>query len=377
MANQRDYYEVLGVNKQASHDEIKKSYRKLAIRYHPDKNQNNSEAEYKFKEATEAYEVLGNEEKRKLYDNYGFDGVNASFQASGGHDFSNIFREFGDIFGNSGGSGFSFESFFGSSFGTKGGRSSQISTDINVIMRLSLEEVIFGVEKSFKYERKVKCTSCKGTKSISGKSPKVCSHCGGSGQTHSKAFGGFFAFASPCQYCGGEGTKVSDPCRTCHGKGLLIKKPTIKVKIPKGIQEGKILTLHKQGNESFDTPTGAININIEIRSHRYYVRDNNHLITVIPIDFITATVGGKIVLRHITNEEVVITIPENTMQGTVITVPKKGIMNEQGNVGNLKVQIEVQGINKITKKTKMLLQEIKNEIGDDLKVNPIEHHHYD
>lgn len=380
MAQKRDYYEVLGVGKQATHDEIKKAYRKLAIKYHPDKNQDNAEAERFFKEATEAYEVLGNTEKKKIYDTYGFEGVNASFQSSGGHDFSSIFREFGDIFGNSG-SSFNFENLFSGFGGSRGGRGStrgghkESTSNINVIMRLSLEEIITGVEKSFKYERYVKCSNCKGNRTTSSKNATKCSYCNGTGQTQSRAFGGFFAFATTCQQCGGEGVLITDPCRTCHGKGIIIKRPTIKVKIPKGVHEGHVLTLKQQGHE-FIEGTGDIQIQIEIRPHRYYVRDFNDLITVLPIDFVTSSTGGIVILKSITGEEVKITIPNNTKTGTVITVAKKGIEDEKGRVGNLRIQVEVNELPKLSPKMKELLLVIKKEMGDQIKVNPIEHHHY-
>lgn len=375
MAQQRDYYEVLGVSKSAGHDEIKKAYRKLAIKYHPDKNQGNESAESKFKEATEAYEVLGDGEKRKLYDNYGFEGVNASFQSSGGHDFSSIFREFGDIFG--GGGGFSFESIFGGSSAGRGQSTSRRhDPNINMIMRITLEDVIFGAEKNFKYDRYVLCNTCNGTRSKSGASPKTCSTCGGSGQTQSRALGGFFAIASPCRACRGEGEMLRDPCGACRGNGIVEKRQTLKVKIPKGIKDRHTLTLGKQGHHFPNASVGNIYISVEVRPDKYYVRSNNDLVTVLPVDFVTAITGGTVLLQSITKETIEIEIPDNTSNDTVITIPKKGITDEQGHVGNLKVQVEIVEVQKLSKKAKALLQEVKNEIGDKHKVSAIEHNHF-
>lgn len=383
MAQQRDYYEVLGVSKSASPEEIKKAYRKLAIHYHPDKNQNNPEAEQKFKEATEAYEVLGDVEKRKLYDTYGHEGVNASFQSAGGHDFSSIFREFSDIFG---GSGFSFESIFGgasggfstggfSTRGSRGGGRGQ-QQHINVVMRLELEEIITGTEKSFKYDRHVLCPTCNGSRSASGKKPESCSACGGTGQTQSRAFGGFFSFASPCNSCKGEGMMVSDPCKSCQGKGMTEKRQTIKVKIPKGVKDGHTLTLSGQGHHFPEKQAGNLYITIEIRPHKYYIRSGNDLITVVPVDFVTATTGGTVVLESITREDIEIPVKPNTESDTVITIPNKGVTDEYGARGNLRVQFEVVGVPRLSRKARMLLDQIKEDIGDKKKTKPIEHHHY-
>ena len=377
MPQQRDYYEVLGVGKQATADEIKKAYRKKAIKYHPDKNQGDEQAESLFKEATEAYEVLSNQEKRQIYDTYGFDGVNASFQSSGGHDFNSIFREFGDIFSafGSGGSSFGgFESIFGNSGQSRTSRRAT-QADINVVMRLSLEEVILGTEKSFKYERYVLCNNCDGTKSESKTPPKTCSGCGGTGQSKSNAFGGFFSFATTCNRCGGEGVTIENVCRTCNGQGIVAKKPTIKVTIPKGVHDRHTLTLKGQGHKLAERQ-GNMNITIEILPDKYYVRDYNDLITVLPIDFVTAAVGGNVVLKNILKETITITIPDNTHSGSIITVKNKGVTDDRGNVGDLKVTVEVVGVPRLSRKSKDLLKQLKQEIGDENNVSPLAHNHY-
>lgn len=376
----RDYYEVLGVAKSASADEIKKAYRKLAVKYHPDKNQGDAAAEQSFKEATEAYEVLGNEQKRKAYDAYGFQGVNGG--AAGGHDYSSVFREFSDIFGSGfesmfrggGGGG----SIFDAIFGMGGGSDRHYRTekrDVRIVMRITLEEAITGTEKKFSYEKYSTCETCGGTGSQD-KQMQVCPHCGGSGEMQGGSMGGFFSFRSTCQYCGGTGKIIRNRCKACAGQGLTVKKQTVKVRIPKGSNTNETLFLKGMGH-TVSGQTGDVIITLQVRQHETYLRDRNHLITYIPLDFITALTGGTLRFRCITGEEISVKIPAGTTDEKTIRLPKKGIVSEKGGTGDLIVVVRLQNLKSLTPEAKQLIKDLKQEIGDNQEVEPLAHHHYD
>ena len=360
MSQKRDYYEVLGIDRNASESEIKKAYRKLAIKYHPDKNQGNVKAEALFKEATEAYEILSNPEKRNIYNQYGHEGVNASFQGREGHDFSSIFREFGDIFGNFGGFE-GFESFF--SGGHRSSRqSSQGKLDIHYILNLSLEDSIHGTEKKISYERAVSCSNCKGT-GASGGSPSYqqCPACRGRGNTQS-SLGSFFSFSSTCAQCGGEGQILKNPCHSCHGKKLLSKKTIVKIRIPKGVAENHTLQMSDLGHES-QGKTGKILMTIKIVPHNYYVREHNNLIVQVPIDFITATLGGEVFFDCITGKKVTVKVPAGTKDEEYVTLSRQGVEPESGYMGDLIVVFRISPLKKVNKRAVELLKEVQKELS--------------
>ncbi len=243
----RDYYEVLGVPKAAAKDDIKKAYRKLAIQYHPDKNPGNKEAEERFKEATEAYEVLSDDKKRQTYDQFGFAGVEGMAGPGGqAHDFSSVFRDFEDIFG--GDFGGIFSSFFGSGSGRRrsGPASAQRGADLRYNLEIRFEEAVFGTKVEIAFNRNTTCGTCNGTGAESGSGKKVCPTCGGTGQVRRSS--GFFSIATPCSSCNGEGYIIEHPCRECGGTGLLQKKQKIKVTIPPGIESGKRINIPGQGD---------------------------------------------------------------------------------------------------------------------------------
>ncbi len=376
--DKRDYYEVLGVAKNASGDEIKKSYRKLAIKYHPDKNQGNAEAEQHFKEATEAYEVLSNAQKRQLYDQYGHQGVDGA--ASGAHDYSSVFREFSDIFGSGfegffsgGGSGSIFDSIFGMG-GSRQGRVLD-KRDIRVVMRIKLEEAIQGTEKRFSYEKYTSCESCGGSGSQDNSMVR-CRHCNGTGEMQSGGLDGFFSFRSTCQYCGGSGTVIKNRCRTCRGEGVVVQKQTVKVKIPKGSNSNEVLMLKGMGH-AMNGRVGDVVITLQVNPHHLYLRDNNHLVAYLPIDFITAMVGGTVRFTAITGETLSVKIPPNTDNEKTIRLSRKGISSESGLTGDMIVVVKVQSPRGLSRKSQQLIKEIKQDMGDDIAVTPIEHHQYD
>lgn len=374
----RDYYEVLGIAQNASDSEIKKAYRKLAVKYHPDKNQGNADAEQHFKEATEAYEVLSNAQKRQLYDQYGHQGVDGA--TSGAHDYSSVFREFSDIFGSG------FESFFSSSgsgsifdsiFGTGRSGNSRVldKRDIRVVMRISLEEAIQGTEKRFSYDKYTSCESCSGSGSQDN-SMVSCRHCNGTGEVQSGGLGGFFSFRSTCQYCGGNGTVIKNRCKACRGEGVVVKKQTVKVKIPKGSNSNEVLALKSMGH-SIQSRIGDVVITLQVTPHHLYLRDHNHLIVYLPIDFITAMVGGTMRFTAITGETLSVKIPPHTNNEKTIRLSRKGINSEKGLTGDMIVVVKVQSPHSLSRKSQQLIKEIKQDIGDNLATAPIEHHQYD
>ncbi len=378
-ASKRDYYEVLGVSTNANDSEIKKAYRKLAVKYHPDKNQGNTEAEQSFKEATEAYEVLSNAQKRQMYDQYGHQGVDGA--ASSGHDYSSVFREFSDIFGSgfesffsSGGSGSIFDTIFGTG---RSGRNERVldKRDIRVAMRISLEESIQGTEKRFSYEKYISCESCNGSGSQDN-SMASCRHCGGTGEMQGGGLGGFFAFRSTCQYCGGSGTIIRNRCRTCRGEGVLTKKQTVKVKVPKNSNSNEVLALKNMGH-SINNRVGDVVITLQVAPHHLYLRDHNHLIVYIPVDCITAMVGGTVRFTSITGELISVKIPPNTDNEKTIRLSRKGISSERSLTGDMIVVVKVQNPRTLSRKAQQLIKEIKQDMGDNLTVTPIEHHQYD
>ncbi|MEJ2665030.1 MAG: DnaJ domain-containing protein [Spirochaetia bacterium] len=237
----RDYYEVLGVQRTATKDEIKKAYRKLAIQYHPDRNPGNKDAEEKFKEATEAYEILADDKKRQTYDQFGFAGIEG--MGSGAHDFSSVFRDFEDIFGDFSGI---FDSFFGG--GTRRRSSSRSNrmrgADLRFDLEIDFQEAVFGTTKEISYQRNDTCSSCNGSGAEGGSGKTMCPSCGGSGQVRRSS--GFFSIASTCPSCRGEGYIIKNPCRVCNGNGLVKKKRVIKVTIPQGIENGRRIHIPNQ-----------------------------------------------------------------------------------------------------------------------------------
>ncbi len=316
----RDYYEVLGVEKSASADEIKRAYRKLAKQYHPDLNPDNKEAEEKFKEVSEAYEILSDDQKRANYDRFGHEGANAGgfggFGGAGGFGGMD-FDDLGDIFG----------SFFG------GGRSQQRrngprkGSDIEVDEVISFEEAAFGVEKEISYSRIEDCRDCHGSGAKSGTTPETCSTCGGSGQVKSvqRTPFGQFATTRPCSACGGSGKIIKAPCPTCDGKGKVRKKTKTKVNIPAGIDNGQTISMQGSGNVgSKGGPSGDLFVTIHVRPHPIFERRGTDVLCSIPITFVQAALGADIDVPTL-HGKVKMTVPEGTQPNTEFRLRNKGI----------------------------------------------------
>jgi molecular chaperone DnaJ len=279
----RDYYEVLGVNKNASKDDIKKAYRKLAIQFHPDKNPGNKEAEEKFKEATEAYEILGDEQKKSAYDQFGFAGVDGM---AGQGDFSQTFRGFEDIFGDFSGI---FDTFFGGGRRSQGHGGARQGANLRYDIEIPFKDAVFGTKVEIQYTRNDACPACKG---VGGSGKKVCPTCQGSGQVrHSQ---GFFSVASPCHSCHGEGYIIEQPCKECGGAGTQRKRQKIMVTIPAGVENGKRVVIPHQGDAGGGGPAGDLYVFIRVKPHEFFERQDLDLYCAVPISITQAALGAEI-----------------------------------------------------------------------------------
>lgn len=343
MAEKRDYYEVLGVSKTATPEEIKKAYRKKAIEFHPDKNPGNKEAEEKFKEAAEAYEVLSNPEKRSRYDQFGHAGMGgaASGGFGGGMSMEDIFSQFGDIFGGHFG-GFGF-----GGFGSGSGRTHKHvnrGTDLRVKVKLSLKEISTGVEKKIKVKKYVSCKACNGTGAENGTAYSTCTTCNGSGVVTrvQQTFLGAMQSTSTCPTCGGEGKIITKKCAACNGEGILKEDEIITINIPAGVMEGMQLSMSGKGNAArHGGVNGDLLILIEEEPHPDLLRDENDLIYNALIDFPTAALGGTLEIPTI-DGKVKVKIEAGTQPGKVLRLRGKGLpsVNRYG-VGDLLVNLSV------------------------------------
>ena len=326
MADKRDYYEVLGVSKGATDDEIKKAYRKLAKKYHPDLNKNNPEAAEKFKEAGEAYEILSDKEKRSRYDQFGFAGVDPQYGGGqGGAGFGGFDMDLGDIFG----------SFFGGGFG--GSRQSRANAprqgeSVRRTVVLTFEEAAFGCEKEISIDRVEKCTECGGTGAEKGYTPETCPTCHGTGtvQQNQRTPFGTFSSSAPCSNCHGTGKIIKKPCKKCHGTGTQRRTRTLKVSIPAGIDDGQSVALRGQGGAGVNGgPAGDVIVTVSIRPHPLFQRDGYDVWCEVPISYAQACLGENLVVPTI-DGKVEYTVPAGTQPGTVFRMRGKGIQIVNG-----------------------------------------------
>ncbi len=363
MSKKRDYYEVLGVSKTASEDEIKKAYRQKAIQYHPDKNPDDKEAEEKFKEAAEAYEVLSNDEKRQRYDQFGHAGVNGAAGGGFGGSMSmeDIFAQFGDIFGGFGGfSGFSGFGGFGG-----GGRGTRVrkGSDLRVKVKLSLAEIATGVEKKIKVKKNVACQHCNATGAAQGSEPVTCSTCNGSGRVTrvQNTILGQMQTQSECPTCHGEGKNIKDKCTHCNGNGVIQADEIINISIPAGVMEGMQLSISGKGNAP---RRGGVNgdllVLIEEKKHPELIRDENDLIYNLLISVPTATLGGSVEVPTV-DGKVKVNIASGTQPGKVLRLRGKGLpsVNRYG-TGDLLVNVGVYIPEKLNKEEKEILEKLKD-----------------
>lgn len=359
----RDYYEILGISRNASIDEIKSAYRKLALKYHPDRNPNNKEAEEKFKEATEAYEVLSDPEKRRRYDQYGHSGLRSGMDYHTYTTIDDIFSAFSDIFGGFGGS--IFDDFFGTRSTRRSSRQQPIGergSDLKIRLALSLEEIATGVEKTIKIKKYIQCESCKGTGARKGSGYQTCPTCNGAGeiQQTSRSFFGQFISISTCPTCHGSGQLIADKCEVCSGQGRIQGEESININIPPGVEDGNYISLRGKGNAGINGGNaGDLIVVIEQKPHTEFIREGDDIYYQLVLSFPEAVFGAKVEVPTLYGKET-IKIEPGTQPGTRITLPQKGIphLNQYGK-GNHIIVVNIYVPSHINSKEKQLLKELQ------------------
>lgn len=352
MAAKRDFYEVLGVPKNASEEELKKAYRKLAMKYHPDRNPDSKEAEEKFKQAKEAYEILSDDNKRAAYDRYGHAGVdpNAAGMGAGGAGFGDAFGDiFGEIFGG----------------GRRGGGGPQVyrGADLKYSMEITLEQAANGFDTEIRVPSWENCEVCKGSGAKPGTSPKTCRTCGGSGAVRMQQ--GFFSVQQTCPTCHGNGKEITDPCVSCDGVGRTRKNKTLQVKIPAGIDDGMRIRSSGNGEPGINGgPSGDLFVEIHLKEHKIFQRENDDLHCELTIPFTTAALGGDIQVPTL-NGKAEITIPEGTQSGKTFRLRGKGIKGVRSAYpGDLYCHVVVETPVKLSEEQKNLLRQFEASLGE-------------
>ncbi|AEF03823.1 MULTISPECIES: molecular chaperone DnaJ [Alteromonas] len=351
--SKRDYYEVLGVDKGAGEREIKKAYKKLAMKYHPDRTQGDKALEVKFKEIQEAYEVLNDAQKRAAYDQYGHAGVDPNRGGAGfggGGDFGDIFGDvFGDIFGGG---------------GARGGRQSRArqGSDLRYNLELSLEEAVRGKSVDIRVPTLVECEVCDGSGAKKGSTPKTCPTCHGNGQVQMRQ--GFFAVQQTCPTCSGKGKIIEDPCNSCHGHGRKEKTKTLNVKIPSGVDTGDRIRLSGEGEAGENgAPAGDLYVQVHVRDHKIFQRDGNNLYCEVPLSFTTAALGGELEVPTL-DGKVKLKISPETQTGRMFRLRGKGVKSvRSGAVGDLMCKVVVETPVSLSSRQKELLQELEESMG--------------
>lgn len=358
----RDYYEVLGVAKNADEGELKKAYRRLAMKYHPDRNPDSKEAEDKFKEVKEAYEILTDANKRAAYDRYGHAGVDPNAggfgggAGPGGASFSDIFGDvFGDIFG-------------GGRAG--GGAHSNRGSDLRYNLELSLEEAVRGTTKEIRIPTQVECSTCHGSGAKKGTQPVKCGTCNGAGAVRIQQ--GFFALQQTCPVCHGRGTVIKDPCGDCHGDGRIEKTKTLSVKIPAGVDNGDRIRLAGEGEAGNQGgAAGDLYVQMSIRNHPIFTRDGNDLYCEVPISFSTAALGGELEVPTL-DGKVKLKVPEETQTGKLFRLRGKGVTSVRGGgLGDMLCRVVIETPVNLTKEQRELLAQLEGSMsGDSSKYSP-------
>jgi molecular chaperone DnaJ len=363
----RDYYEVLGVEKGASKDQIKTAYRKLAMQYHPDRNKSPG-AEEKFKEISEAYAVLSDDAKRAQYDRFGHEGIQGRYSSEDifrSANFDEILRDLGFGFGGFGG-GSIFDMFFGNMTGS--GRGARRGADLRYDLDITLEQVATGLTTEIEIPRTERCPVCKGTGAKPGSQPRICTECGGRGQVQRINSSGFAQFVriETCRVCNGKGEVLDNPCRDCKGNGTVQKTRKISVKIPAGIENESSLRLRAEGDAGeMGTPAGDLYVVCHVLPHKIFKREDSDLRISAQIDFPSAALGSTIQVPTIDGKMAEVTVPAGTQSGTVLKLKGKGLPNLGGaNKGNMLISIEATVPTKLTDKQKELLRQFK-QIDDE------------
>jgi molecular chaperone DnaJ len=354
--SKRDYYDVLGVSKNASEAELKKAYRRAAQKHHPDRNPDDKQAEESFKECKEAWEVLSDSQKRAAYDQFGHAGVDPSMGGGagpGGAGFGGGFNDiFGDVFGD----------IFG---GGRGGGGQRVyrGSDLRYNLDLSLEDAVAGTEVKIRIPTQVSCTECNGSGARKGSSPTQCTTCGGRGQVRMQQ--GFFSVQQTCPHCRGSGSIITDPCHKCHGKGRVSEHKTLSVKVPAGVDTGDRIRLAGEGEAGESGgPPGDLYVQIQVKEHPIFVREENHLYCEVPISFTTAALGGELEVPTLKGR-VNLKIPAETQTGRMFRMRGKGVKPVRGGaVGDLICKVKVETPVNLTRKQKDLLREFTGHMDE-------------
>lgn len=361
-AKKRDYYEVLGVSKSASADELKKAYRQCAMKFHPDRNPDNPEAEVKFKEAGEAYEVLSDANKRKVYDQYGHAGLEGqSYRPS-----EDVFVQFQDL----------FSEFFGAGFGGGGGpqrrgggggrgaKRAQQGRDVRTSVQVSLREAVFGSKRDVSVVFPTACGECEGSGAEKGSQPIACPTCRGRGQVSHGGMG--FMVAMPCGDCNGSGHVIGKPCKECRGRGEVRTEKKVKVAIPAGIDHGQAVRVQGHGEGGVHGgPSGDLLVLVDVQPDERFERHEHNLVTDVPVSFVTAALGGEVNLTNLDDQPVTLSIPAGTQPGSTVTVRGAGVPHVRGNGrGNLIGVVRVEVPTRLTSKQKSLLQDFARSLEE-------------
>jgi molecular chaperone DnaJ len=360
MPTTRDYYDILGVAKSADLEEIKRSYRRLAMKYHPDRNPGDAEAEAKFKEAAEAYEILSDPAKKQRYDQYGHEGVRGGGTAA--HDFSrmnaeDIFSMFSDL----------FEGFGGMPGGGRGGRGRQQVArgyDLETDVHISLEEVLTGCDRDVEFDRLDVCEKCTGTGAKPGSKPIKCSTCGGQGRVQQSGLGGMFRMVVACPDCRGSGQIIKDHCDACRGRGRVPKKRKLSVKIPAGIQDGQAIRVQGEGeppppeiSPKGDGLRGDLHVGVRVKKHEVFQREGDHLVVEVPVSFTQASLGAEIDIPTLEGRKK-LTVPKGTQHGHLFRMAGAGLPNlRSGRKGDMAVITKIEVPKKLTSRQEELLRE--------------------
>lgn len=358
--SKRDYYDILGISRDASEKDIKKAYRRVAMKHHPDRNPDNKEAEEKFKEASEAYEILSDAQKRGAYDQYGHDAVSGNAGAGGfgggAGNFSDIFGDvFGDMFGGGGGGGRS--------------RGPARGSDLRYNLDIDLEEAVKGTEVKIRVPTLVACAVCDGSGAKKGSSPVTCTTCGGVGQVRMQQ--GFFSVQQTCPSCHGKGKIISDPCTNCHGQGLVEETKTLSVKVPRGVDTGDRIRLTGEGEAGPDGgPAGDLFVQMNVREHKIFERDGKHLYCEVPISIIDAALGGELEVPTL-DGRVKLKIPAETQTGKLFRLRGKGVTPVRGgSTGDLLCRVALETPVNLTKQQKDLLKQLQQSFDKEGNQTP-------
>ena len=363
--SKRDYYEVLGLERGSSPDDLKKAYRRLAMKYHPDRNPDDENAEELFKEASEAYEVLSDAEKRQAYDQFGHAGVDPS--QGGGQGFEGNFGDiFGDVFGD----------IFGGARGGRGANGVARGADLRYNMQLELEQAVAGDTIEIRIPVLTGCEDCDGSGAAPGTSPTTCPDCQGAGQV--RVSQGFFSLQQTCPRCRGQGRVVTDPCRTCGGAGRSEKRKTLSVKVPAGVDTGDRIRLTGEGEAGMNGgPPGDLYVQMDVLEHSIFVRDGRNLYCEVPISMVDAALGGELEVPTL-NGRVKLKIPAETQTGKMFRLRGKGVTQVRGGgVGDLLCKVVVETPIKLTDHQKDLLEQLKTSLGENTKHSPREKSWFD